>query len=555
MKGIGASDGIALGRVKKLTADDEISTNTVDDVVGEVKRAANALDNAKQELDALVDGGNVNPETASILQAHREIITDPALWEQVKQSIESTQQNAERAFSDVLTAYEQMFQEMEDAYLRERAADIRDIRRRILRVLTSGGAIQHRDQDTAVVLVAEDIGPSELATYGVGVLSGLITGVGGISSHSAIIARSLGIPAVVGVGDAINDISDGVTVALDGTTGEIIINPSEDEQAEIQEKIRLYANDQEALGKFRSVPAETREGHRIRIAANVAGIKDADSALDVGVDGVGLFRTEFLFMDRLDFPSEEEQFVAYRDILQKMQGKPVVIRTFDIGGDKPLKYLPIEEPNPFLGYRAIRISLDRPEIFETQLRALYRASEYGNLEIMFPMIATVEELKKALAIAEPVRLDVGAKSVPLGIMVETPAAVWMSDALAPLVDFFSIGSNDLVQYTMACDRTNERVSYLNHFYQPAVLRSIQHVITAAHRFGKHVAMCGEMAGDKALIPVLYAMGLDEFSMSAARVLAAKEVVAKITRSSAEALCTKVLSVATGDEVKQILGLR
>ncbi|WP_169794264.1 phosphoenolpyruvate--protein phosphotransferase [Alicyclobacillus shizuokensis] len=555
MKGIGASDGIAVGRAKRLNAEETVPAYTVEDTAAEVKRAMAALETAQQAITALLNGGTVQAETTPILEAHREILADPELWEQVKQEIESTSQNAERAFFDVLSMYEQMFAAMEDEYLRERAADMRDIRRRILRVLQRGGAgIADAVEESGVVLVAEDIGPSELAAYDATQIAGLITGVGGTSSHSAIIARSLGIPAVVGVGAALAKIADGALIGLNSTTGEIIVNPTAQQQADLEEERRAFAARQQQMAQFKSRPAVTREGDTVRVAANIAGTKDAAKAVDVGVDGVGLFRTEFLYMDGSNFPSEDEQFAAYREVLQAMQGKPVVIRTFDIGGDKPLSYLPIEESNPFLGYRAIRICMDRPDIFKTQLRALYRASEYGMLEIMFPMIATVEELWQALAMAEEARQEVGAERVPLGIMIETPAAVWMSDVLAPLVDFFSIVSNDLVQYTMACDRTNERVSYLNHYFQPAVLRSVQHVIAAAHRFGKHVAMCGEMAGDKALIPVLYAMGLDEFSMSAARVLAAKEVFSQLTRAEAQALCEKVLAAETGDEVKQILGV-
>lgn len=558
--GIGVSEGLSIGRVEKLVQELDVKEYRVDNVEAEIARAEEVFTQACTELEALLANPLAVQETLDILHAHIEILRDPALHGQIADQIRSSVCNAEFAVFQVMQSFEQMFAAMDDPYLRERSADIRDLKRRLLRLFSGTQSAATPEvpaqfpgsPGTPVILVAEDIGPSDLAGFDRTKLGGIVTALGGSSSHSAIIARAMGIPAVVGLGDAIATIEQNEVVALDGGTGAITIAPDPQQLDDLIQQQQRYLEDKNRLDRWKGSAAHTKDGTRIQVFANITSLDDLSQALDVGVDGIGLFRTEFLYMNRHVAPTEEEQFQTYREVLTRMDGKPAVIRTLDIGGDKPLTYLPIEEPNPFLGYRAIRLCLQEPELFETQLRALYRASSHGNLHIMFPMISTVEETTEALKIAEHVRQELQAKPVPVGMMVETPASVWMIPEFARYVDFFSIGSNDLIQYIMAADRTNKRVANLNSIYQPSVFRAIRQVIEEAHRAGKPVAMCGEMAGEVTMAPILLALGLDEFSMSPARVLAAKDAISQWSRGEAVDLLQSVAQAQTAGEVETIL---
>ena len=470
-------------------------------------------------------------EKAAVFEAHITLLDDPEFTGAMAMEIESNSINAMKAVDNVTNMFVSIFESMEDAYMRERAADIKDVSKRIIANLAGKSADAFAITEANTVVVAHDLTPSDTAQLDRSKVVGFITNIGGRTSHAAIMARTLEIPAVLGLGDITSAVKTGDKIIVDGITGDVIINPSEDVIAEYEAKKEKFKEEQEELKKLIDVKTTTKSGKRVEVCGNIGQPEDVLGVIANGGDGVGLFRTEFLYMDRDNAPTEEEQYESYKFVLEKMEGKQVVIRTLDIGGDKTLPYLPLpEEMNPFLGYRAIRLCLDRKEIFKVQLRALLRASVYGNLCVMFPMISGLEEFQNAKAVVEECKAELRAEgkeysdSIQWGIMVEIPAAAVYADELAKHVDFFSIGTNDLIQYTLAADRMSEKVSYLYNPMHPAVLRLIKMTIDGAHKHGKWVGMCGEMAGDEAAIPTLVEYGLDEFSMSATSILNAKKII-------------------------------
>ncbi|GIO07578.1 phosphoenolpyruvate-protein phosphotransferase [Brevibacillus reuszeri] len=557
--GVKASTGIAIGKAFLLAAPDfQIKMVAIEDTVSEIKRFEAALESAKLDLQGIVTRveQEMGDDHADIFKAHLLVLEDPELVDTVKEKIEQEKVNAESAVSDVAQVFIGLFEQMDDEYMRERAADIRDVTKRIMSHLLGIAFAGPGELTEEVIVVAEDLTPSDTAQLDRRFVKGFVTDIGGRTSHSAIMARSLEIPAVVGTRVITDVVKTATTIILDGYEGIVIIDPSPQELANYERKQAEYAGRRVELAKLVHEKTLTTDKHHVELAANIGSPDDLAGVLANGAEGVGLFRTEFLYMGREDFPTEEEQFLAYKQVLEQMGEKPVVIRTLDIGGDKQLSYLPMpEELNPFLGFRAIRLCLDNQELFRTQLRALLRASVYGNLKIMFPMIATLEEFRQAKQILEEEKKGMLEKGIAVsdryeaGIMIEIPAAAMMADQLAREVDFFSIGTNDLIQYTMAADRMNERVAYLYQPYHPAVLRLIHNVIKAAHTNGKWVGMCGEMAGDSIAIPILLGFGLDEFSMSAGSILPARQQISRLSLEEASQHTEAILSMSTSEQVE------
>lgn len=470
-------------------------------------------------------------EEAEVFEAHLTLLDDPEFAGAMDMAIETEQLNVLKAIENTRNTFVMIFESMDNDYMRERAADLKDVSNRIIANAAGVSVNPFENAKENTVVVAHDLTPSDTAQLDRSKVVGFLTNIGGRTSHSAIMARTLEIPAVVGIGDITTSVKDGDTIIVDGIEGLAIINPSEEVVNEYIAKKEAFKAEQEELKKLITVKTVTKSGKRVEVCGNIGKPEDIDQVMANGGDGVGLFRTEFLYMDRDNAPTEEEQYEAYKYVLEKAEGRQVVIRTLDIGGDKTLPYLPLpEEMNPFLGYRAIRLCLDRKEIFKVQLRALLRASVYGKLAVMFPMISGLEEFEAAKAVVEECKQELLAEGIKVsediqwGIMVEIPAAAVMADELAKHVDFFSIGTNDLIQYTLAADRMSEKVSYLYNPMHPAVLRLIKMTIDGAHKHGKWVGMCGEMAGDEAAIPTLVEYGLDEFSMSATSMLTAKKII-------------------------------
>jgi phosphotransferase system enzyme I (PtsI) len=448
---------------------------------------------------------------------------------------------------------------MDNEYMRERAADIKDVTKRLLANIKGIRLADPSLIDEEVIIIAEDLTPSDTAQLDKKYVKGFITEIGGRTSHSAIMARSLEIPAVVGVGALLDKVEEGEMILLDGLEGDIIINPTKEELASYAEKSAEYETKKAEWAKLKDAKTISKDGHHFELGANIGSPEDLDGVLRNGGEGIGLFRTEFLYMGKNNFPTEEEQYLVYKEVLERMEGKPVVVRTLDIGGDKELPYLDMpKELNPFLGYRAIRLCLDRVEIFKVQLRALLRASVYGNLKVMFPMIATVNEFVKAKAILKEVERDLRAEGkevshdYEVGMMVEIPAAAILADQFAKVSDFFSIGTNDLIQYSFAADRMNETVGYLYQPYNPSLLRLIKMVIDAAHKEGKWAGMCGEVAGDTTAIPLLVGLGLDEFSMSATNILESRSLISKLDKKEMEVLAHEALNMSTNEAVKTLV---
>ena len=533
-KGIAASKGYAIGTVFLQEHEEIVITDQkVTDVAAEKEALQKSLDASRAQLEKIKEKAatEMGEEKAAVFEAHITLLDDPEFTGAMAMEIESNSINAMKAVDNVTNMFVSIFESMEDAYMRERAADIKDVSKRIIANLAGKGADAFAITEANTVVVAHDLTPSDTAQLDRSKVVGFITNIGGRTSHAAIMARTLEIPAVLGLGDITSAVKTGDKIIVDGITGDVIINPSEDVIAEYEAKKEKFKAEQEELKKLIDVKTTTKSGKRVEVCGNIGKPEDVLGVIANGGDGVGLFRTEFLYMDRDNAPTEEEQYESYKFVLEKMEGKQVVIRTLDIGGDKTLPYLPLpEEMNPFLGYRAIRLCLDRKEIFKVQLRALLRASVYGNLCVMFPMISGLEEFQNAKAVVEECKAELRAEgkeysdSIQWGIMVEIPAAAVYADELAKHVDFFSIGTNDLIQYTLAADRMSEKVSYLYNPMHPAVLRLIKMTIDGAHKHGKWVGMCGEMAGDEAAIPTLVEYGLDEFSMSATSILNAKKII-------------------------------
>ena len=533
-KGIAASKGYAIGKVF-LQEHEEIiiSDAKITDIGAEKEKMQKALDDSKAQLEAIKEKAEkeMGAEKAAVFEAHITLLDDPEFTGAMMSEIENNSINGLKAIESVTNTFVTIFESMDNEYMRERAADIKDVSKRILSNFAGKGGEDFAITEDNTVVVAHDLTPSDTAGLDRSKVVGFITNIGGRTSHAAIMARTLEIPAVLGLGDITTSVKTGDMVIVDGLTGDVIINPSEEVLAEYRAKKEKFQAEQEELKKLIDVKTTTKSGRRIEVCGNIGKPEDVLGVLANGGDGVGLFRTEFLYMDRDSAPTEDEQFESYKFVLEKMEGKQVVIRTLDIGGDKTLPYLPLpEEMNPFLGYRAIRLCLDRKDIFKVQLRALLRASIYGKLAVMFPMISGLEEFEQAKEVVDECKAELRAEGkeyseeIQFGIMVEIPAAAVYADELAKHVDFFSIGTNDLIQYTLAADRMSEKVSYLYNPMHPAVLRLIKMTIDGAHKHGKWVGMCGEMAGDEAAIPTLVEYGLDEFSMSATSILNAKKII-------------------------------
>jgi phosphoenolpyruvate-protein phosphotransferase (PTS system enzyme I) len=533
-KGIAASKGYAIGKVFLQEHEEIVITDTiVSDVVAEQEVLKKALEQSKIQLTAIKDKtlAEIGEHEALVFEAHITLLDDPEFTGGMLAEIENSSVNAMKAVEGITNTFVMIFDAMEDEYMKERAADIKDVSKRIIANLAGKGGNALASVEANTVIVAEDLTPSDTAQLDRSKVIGFLTNIGGRTSHSAIMARTLEIPAIVGLKDITKAVKTGDTVILDGIEGICIINPEQSVIDEYTAKREKFLAEQEELKKLIDVKTVTKSGRRIEVCGNIGSPKDAEVVLKNGGDGVGLFRTEFLYMDREAAPTEEEQFESYKKVLEIMNGKQVVIRTLDIGGDKTLPYLPLpQEMNPFLGYRAIRLCLDRKDIFRVQIRALLRASVYGNLAVMFPMISGLEEFLAAKEFVDECKAELDAEGIKYsneiqwGIMVEIPAAAVYADELAKYVDFFSIGTNDLIQYTLAADRMSEKVSYLYNPMHPAVLRLVKMTIDGAHKHGKWVGMCGEMAGDEAAIPTLVEYGLDEFSMSATSILTAKKII-------------------------------
>ena len=533
-KGIAASKGYAIGKVfLQVNEEIVITDEKISDIEGEKAKLQKALDDSRAQLEKIKEKAltEMGEEKAQVFEAHITLLDDPEFTGAMQMEIESNSTNSMKAVQSVTDMFVSIFDAMEDAYMRERAADIKDVSKRIISNLAGKGGDAFAITEENTIVVAHDLTPSDTAQLDRSKVVGFITDIGGRTSHAAIMARTLEIPAVLGLGDITTSVKTGDKVIVDGITGDVIINPSEEVIAEYTEKKEKFQAEQEELKKLIDVKTTTKSGRRIEVCGNIGKPEDVLGVIANGGDGVGLFRTEFLYMDRESAPTEEEQFESYKFVLEKMEGKQVVIRTLDIGGDKTLPYLPLpQEMNPFLGYRAIRLCLDKKEIFKVQLRALLRASVFGKLCVMFPMISGIQEFRQAKEVVEECKAELRTEgkeysdNIQWVIMVEIPAAAVMADELAKEVDFFSIGTNDLIQYTLAADRMSEKVSYLYNPMHPAVLRLIKMTIDGAHSQGKWVGMCGEMAGDETAIPTLVEYGLDEFSMSATSILPAKKIM-------------------------------
>ena len=533
-KVIAASKGYAIGKVFLQVNDEIVITDEkISDIEGEKAKLQKALDDSRAQLEKIKEKAltEMGVEKAQVFEAHITLLDDPEFTGAMQMEIESNSTNSMKAVQSVTDMFVSIFDAMEDAYMRERAADIKDVSKRIISNLAGKGGDAFAITEENTIVVAHDLTPSDTAQLDRSKVVGFITDIGGRTSHAAIMARTLEIPAVLGLGDITTSVKTGDKVIVDGITGDVIINPSEEVIAEYTEKKAKFQAEQEELKKLIDVKTTTKSGRRIEVCGNIGKPEDVLGVIANGGDGVGLFRTEFLYMDRESAPTEEEQFESYKFVLEKMEGKQVVIRTLDIGGDKTLPYLPLpQEMNPFLGYRAIRLCLDKKEIFKVQLRALLRASVFGKLCVMFPMISGIQEFRQAKEVVEECKAELRTEgkeysdNIQWGIMVEIPAAAVMADELAKEVDFFSIGTNDLIQYTLAADRMSEKVSYLYNPMHPAVLRLIKMTIDGGHSQGKWVGMCGEMAGDETAIPTLVEYGLDEFSMSATSILPAKKIM-------------------------------
>ena len=567
VKGIAASDGIGIAKAYTLIEPDlSFEKKTIDDPATEYQRIEAAFDQSISELATIKQNAKsrLSDEELEVFDAHIAILSDPEMKSQIKDEIESQHVSAEEAMTDVTTNFANVLAAMIDnKYMQERAADVKDVAKRALSHLLGKQLPDIASISEPVVIIAKEITPSDTSQMDAKFVKGLATDLGGRTSHAAIMARTLRIPAVVGAEDVTSTIKSGDMVIIDGLHGDIIVDPSQAQIDEYQAKADSFEKERAEWAKLVDAPSVSKDGQHFEIAANIGTPDDVADAVKQGADGVGLFRSEFLYMSSDHLPTEDEQFEAYKKAVVGMQGKPVVVRTLDIGGDKPLNYLPLpEEMNPFLGYRAIRICLHRPDIFKTQLRALIRASEFGPVEIMFPMIATLAELRQAKAIYQECKDELQkdhpglGDNVKIGMMIEVPLAALYADQLAKEVDFFSIGTNDLIQYCFAADRGNDAVSYLYQPLNPAFLRLIKHVIDAAHANNTKAAMCGEMAGDQLAMPLLLGMGLDEYSMSASSILRTRSMMKDLDTKECAKWANDAINLCyTADEVEKMVKTR
>lgn len=565
LKGIAASDGVAVAKAYLLVQPDlSFETVTVEDISAEEARLDAALAASQDELSVIREKAveSLGEEAAAVFDAHLMVLADPEMTGQIKETIRAKQVNAEAALTEVTNMFIAIFEGMDDnPYMQERAADIRDVTKRVLANLLGKKLPNPATIDEESIIVAHDLTPSDTAQLNKKFVKAFVTDIGGRTSHSAIMARTLEIAAVLGTNNITELVKDGDILAVSGITGEVVINPTEEQIAEFKAAGEAYAKQKAEWAQLKDAPTVTADGKHFELAANIGTPKDVEGVNDNGAEAVGLYRTEFLYMDSQDFPTEEDQYEAYKAVLEGMNGKPVVVRTMDIGGDKELPYFDLpKEMNPFLGYRALRISISETgnQMFRTQLRALLRASVHGKLRIMFPMVALLTEFRTAKGILEEEKAKLVAEGVAVandievGIMIEIPAAAMLADQFAKEVDFFSIGTNDLIQYTMAADRMNEQVSYLYQPYNPSILRLINNVIKAAHAEGKWAGMCGEMAGDQTAVPLLVGMGLDEFSMSATSILRTRSLMKKLDTAKMEEYANRALTeCSTMEEVLEL----
>ena len=564
LKGIAASDGIATAKAYLLVQPDlSFDKISVENSDSEKDRLKNALNKATQELGLIRTKAAeaLGEEEAQVFDAHLMVLSDPELIGSIESNISDNKVNAESALKEVTDMFIGIFEGMEDnPYMQERAADIKDVTKRVLSHLLGVRLPNPSMIDEEVIVIAHDLTPSDTAQLNRKYVKAFVTDIGGRTSHSAIMARSLEIPAIVGAKSITDLVKEGDIIIVDGLEGDVLVHPEEKDLSFYEEKAKQFENQKAEWNKLKNEKTYTADGKHIELAANIGTPKDLVGVKDNGAEAIGLYRTEFLYMDSPDFPTEDAQFEAYKTILEGMGDKAVVVRTMDIGGDKELPYLTLpHEMNPFLGYRAIRICLAEPEMFKTQLRALLRASVFGKLRIMFPMIATLGEFRKAksMLLEEKEKLVkegiAVSDDIEVGIMIEIPAAAVLADKFAKEVDFFSIGTNDLIQYTMAADRMNEQVSYLYQPYNPSILRLIKNVIDASHKEGKWTGMCGEMAGDQTAVPLLMGLGLDEFSMSASSILKTRSLMKRLDTTKMAELADKAINDCdTAEEVVSLV---
>ena len=561
--GIAGSEGIGIGTVVLIEEHEiNIETKRVEETGAEIERLQNAIEKFVADTNVMAEKMDitVGKKDADILRGHIQMLQDPMIEEQISALIISEKITAEMAVEQVLEQTAEMFSQIPDELLQQRATDFRDIKTRMLKILLGIEDVDISQVPAGTVIVARDLTPSMTAGINPENIEGILTEVGGRTSHSAILARAMEVPAVLSIENICSIAKNGDKVVLDGTSGEAILNPDDETVEKFKKMYSDYQNEKALLKEYAGKPSQTKDGVKVELVCNIGKPADANKAVECDGEGIGLFRTEFLFMDRGSMPTEEEQFEAYKEVAEKMKGKPVIIRTLDIGGDKDVPYLGLEhEDNPFLGFRAIRYCLQRKDIYEIQLKALLRASAFGKIKIMVPLVTGVDELRQVKAMIKDIMAELDKegvvynKNIEVGVMMETPAACMMADALAKEAAFFSIGTNDLTGYTMAVDRGNAKVAYLYSTYNPAVLRAIKRIIECGKKEGIMVGMCGEAAADSKLIPLLLAFGLDEFSVSATSVLKTRKTISDCTMDECKALADKVMACVTEEEVLEILG--
>ena len=561
-KGIAGSEGIGIGKVVIIEDHDiTIEIKHVPETDSEIARLQEAIEKFVEITNKMADkmDETVGKKDADILRGHIQMLQDPMIEEQISSLIVAEKITAEMAVDQVLEQTAEMFSQIPDELLQQRATDFRDIKARMIKLLMGIEDVDISQVPAGTVLVAKDLTPSMTAGIKPENIEGILTEMGGKTSHSAILARAMEIPAVLSIEGICDIVKNGDTVVLDGTSGEALVNPEEDAVKEFEDKREQFAKDKALLKAYAGKPSVTKDGTKVELVCNIGKPEDAKKAVECDGEGIGLFRTEFLFMDRDSIPTEDEQFEAYKAVAETMKGKPVIIRTLDIGGDKDVPYLGLEkEENPFLGFRAIRFCLQRQDIYKTQLKALVKASAYGKIKIMVPLVTGVDELRQVKTMVADIMKEFDEKDVPynknteIGVMMETPAACMMADALAKEAAFFSIGTNDLTGYTMAVDRGNAKVAYLYSTYNPAVLRAIKRIIECGRKEGIMVGMCGEAAADPKLIPLLLAFGLDEFSVSATSVLKTRKIISDCDVAACKELAEKVMQCITEEEVLKLL---
>lgn len=562
-RGTGASAGIGIGKAAILREEKLVIENTgIEDAEAEKERFKSAVEQSIADVSALADdmASRIGEKEAEILNGHLMLLQDPMLTGEIENQIDNDKVCSEFAVETVCNMYADMFASMDDELMQQRAADMRDIKTRMQKILLGVQSVDVSLLPAGTILMAEDLTPSVTAGINPDNVAGIVTELGGRTSHSAILSRALEIPAVVAASGILSEVKDGDELILDGESGEIFVNPGSDLIAEYEKRRDAYLQEKEELKQYIGTSSTTVDGVTVEIAANIGKPEDVDRVLAYDGEGIGLFRTEFLFIDRNEMPTEDEQFEAYKKVAVAMKGKPVIIRTLDIGGDKEIPYMGLKkDENPFLGYRAIRFCLDRKDdIYRPQLKALLRASAFGNIKIMVPMVTCIEEYREAKELVADIgkELDEAGiaynKEIQVGIMVETAAASLMADVFAKEVDFFSIGTNDLTQYTMSVDRGNDKVSYLYSTFNPAVLRSIRHIIECGRREGIMVGMCGEAASDPLMIPLLLAFGLNEFSMSASAILKARKYITGYSVEELKAVAEQAMGFVTAAETQQFM---